>query len=305
MLPDLLFNQLLAELTGKLKFLPDKPEETANNTLRALWFAAAGAPKSAQLAEQGDLPKINPQQESKLRDYLQSRIAGVPLAHLTGRQQFMGIELLAGPEALVPRKETEILGRVAVTVLHELARSKTQLSVIDVCTGAGNLAVAYALKEPVTRIFASDLSADAVFLAKRNVKFHQLEQRVEIREGDLLAPFATAEFYDSMDLLSCNPPYISSAKVDKMHTEISEHEPRLAFDGGPFGIKIVMRLMNEAPLYLNNTGCLVFEVGFGQGPAMLKQLEKNRNYCDVRATKDEQGEIRVLMARRAANISVA
>ena len=302
---DLLFNQLLAELTGKLKFLPDKPEETASNTLRALWFAAAGAPKSAQLAEQGDLPRINPQQESKLRDYLQSRIAGVPLAHLTGRQQFMEIELLAGPEALVPRKETEILGHATVKLLHELASRKKQINVIDVCTGAGNLAVAYAIKQPVTRVFAADLSADAVALAKRNVKFHQLEERVEIREGDLLSPFASEEFYASVDLLSCNPPYISSAKVDKMHTEISEHEPRLAFDGGPFGIKIVQRLINEAPKYLRESGWLVFEVGLGQGPAMVQRLEKNQNFCEVCSTKDEQGEIRVIMARRNANISVA
>ena len=85
----------------------------------------------------------------------------------------------------------------------------------------------------------------AVALAKRNVEHHDLGLRVDIREGDLLSPFDSQEFHGRVDLLSCNPPYISSTKVDSMNVEISSHEPRLAFDGGPFGIKILYRLNSE------------------------------------------------------------
>jgi release factor glutamine methyltransferase len=293
-----MYQTLLTRLQARLRILEDKPEETPVSTLRALWFNAAGIPKSVQAAETGELPALNEKQSRQLNEYVEQRLQGIPLAHITKRQQFMGVELLAGPEALVPRKETEILGNAALDLLKTINARQGASLVIDICTGAGNLAIAYAVHAPQARVYAADLSGDAVSLAKRNAEFAGVAERVEFREGDLLTPFDEAPFLGSVDLLSCNPPYISSAKVNTMHEEIASYEPRMAFDGGPFGIKILQRLIQEAPRFIKPGGWLAFEVGLGQGPAWVQRLNKHKDFTDVRAVSDAAGDIRAILAQR-------
>ena len=101
----------------------------------------------------------------------------------------------------------------------------------------------------------------------------------------------------SVDLLTCNPPYISSGKVDAMDEEIANYEPRLAFDGGPFGIKILQRLIKEAPRFIKPGGWLAFEIGLGQGPAWVQRLEKTNKFNDVCPVKDRAGDIRAVLAQ--------
>src|SRR5262249_25747009 len=160
--------------------------------------------------------------------------------------------------------------------LRSMAQNWSGLTVLDICTGSGNLALAYAHYVSQAHVFASDLCADAVKLALRNRDhFPALASRVEIRQGDLLAPFDSAGFHGQCDLLSCNPPYISSAKVKQMHPEIAAHEPGAAFDGGVYGVSILMKLVKQAPRFLRPGGWLGFEVGSGQGTIIARQLEKN------------------------------
>jgi release factor glutamine methyltransferase len=291
------YSDLLQRITQRLQFLPDKPEETPESTLRALWHAAAGTPKSAEAALIEPLPELNAAAGERLESLLARRLEGTPLAHITQRQSFVGIEMLAGPGALVPRRETELLARAAIDVSREIAQRQAALRVIDVCTGSGNVALAIAHHVPAARVFAADLSEDAVALARLNAEHLKLTGRAEFRAGDLLAPFDTPEFHGSIDVLTCNPPYISSAKVEHMHGEISQHEPHLAFDGGPFGVAILMRLLQDAPRFLTSGGRLAFEVGLGQGPAMAKRLEKIAGFKEVRPLLDHNGSIRALLAR--------
>lgn len=293
-----LWETLLSRLEDTVIFLPDKPEETAETTLKALWFTASGDPKSAEASRNTDILKLDKSQEILLANLVDKRISGVPLAHITGRQQFMGVELLAGPQALVPRKETEILGNAASLLLTQMDSSTTNSTLIDICTGAGNLAVALTVLHPDIKTYAADLSEDAVSLARKNVQFHHLEKKIKVEAGDLMEPFNSEEFYHTVDLLTCNPPYISSAKVETMTEEISGYEPRLAFDGGTFGIKILKRLIKEAPLYLKKNGWLAFEVGLGQGPSMVKQLEKNKNFDSIQTIKDFSDNIRAICVKR-------
>jgi release factor glutamine methyltransferase len=292
-----LFQELLADTAGKLNVLNDKPEETADSTLRALWLVAAGAPMSAEQAAEAALPVLDAAAVARLRALLAERLAGIPLAHLTGRQRFMGMELMASQAALVPRKETELLGHVALAVLRQLAGAQEALRVIDVCTGAGNLALALATHEPKARVYASDLSTEAVELARRNGTLLGLGSRVEFRQGDFLNPFADGHFDRNVDLLVCNPPYISSGKVATLPNEIIGHEPSLAFDGGPFGVKILQRLLSEAPQYLRPGGWLAFEVGLGQGPALMDRMRRNSAYADLAAVVDAAGAVRAVVAR--------
>jgi release factor glutamine methyltransferase len=299
-----LYQELKQKLAAQLQFLPDKPEETLDSTAHALWHAAAGVPVSAVLALQTPLSPLDAGQQKQLRELMQQRLAGIPLSHITGRQHFMGLEMLATPEALVPRHETELLARTAIDLAQQMAAqhidsSQAQVKVIDVCTGSGNVALAIAQHVAHAQVYAADLSEDAVALAKRNAAHLQLTARAQFRAGDLLAPFDTPEFLGQIDVLTCNPPYISSAKVEQMHNEISAHEPHLAFDGGPFGVAILMRLLQEAPRFVRSGGWLAFEVGLGQGPAMLKRMEKNPAFAQVRALHDAAGDVRALAARLA------
>lgn len=295
---NILFHDMGTRLTAGLSLLPDKPEETPDSTLRALWHAAADAPVSVQKAGALALPALDADGVERLRTLISQRVAGIPLAHLTGRQNFMGLELLAGKEALIPRKETELLGRAALDVLRAMAAGRDEVIVVDVCTGSGNLALALASHVPQALVFGADLSSEAVALAQRNARHLGLQERVEFRAGDLLAPFDEPAFHARLSLLVCNPPYISSKKVDSMPGEIIGHEPRLAFDGGPLGIRIVERLTREAPRFLAAGGFLIFEVGLGQGPALLRRLAGNKSYATLKSFADEAGEIRVILAGR-------
>lgn len=274
----------------------DKPEETPEGTLRALWFLAAGNQKTVEYAEPTELPTLSEASLNRLEVLVEKRIAGTPLAHLTGRQHFMRIEMLAGPEALIARKETEILTLAALNELKKLVQERGPVKVIDLCTGSGNVALALAYHEPGCQVFGADISPGAIGLARRNAQHLGLTDRVEFREGDLFSPFDNEEFIGQVDMVTCNPPYIASANVERMPDEISRHEPRMAFDGGTFGVTILFRLIREAPRYLKPNSWLCFEVGLGQGKAMASRLEKSENFREVNTYQDNDGNVRVLLA---------
>ncbi len=286
-------------LSAGLRPLPDKPEETVAATLAALWHAATGMALSAQRAAATPLRDLPPEAHARLRELVGRRLAGEPLAHLTGRQEFMGVEFLAGAGALVPRKETELLGNAALLRLRESVGQRGEGIVLDACTGSDNLALALAWHEPRARVWGADLSPHAVALATRNAEHVGLGARARFLAGDLLRPFEAAGLRGRAALVVCNPPYISTLKVDTMPAEIIGHEPRLAFDGGPLGIRILQRLVNDAPAFLRPGGCLAFEVGLGQGRGLRQRLEKHGGYEDVREGVDAEGHVRALSARIA------
>jgi release factor glutamine methyltransferase len=293
------FVALLEEVKAFWRPSPDKPEETPERTLCALWSTASGRPVSADRASDETLPALDAAAQHRLRELLELRRSGVPLAHLTQRQFFLGLELIAGGEALIPRKETEILGRAALAKLQAMAQERADLTVIDVCTGSGNLALAYAFYRPGARVFGSDITPESIGLAQRNADHLRLAARVQFRQGDLLDPFDDADFHGRVDLLSCNPPYISSSKVTALDPEIGRHEPRAAFDGGAFGVSILMKLLKQAPRFLRSGGWLAFEVGLGQGPGLMRQIERNPAFAAAESHRDPAGEVRAILARAA------
>jgi len=282
-----------------IETLPDKPEDTPVAAARALWCRAGEVRVSPVAALEQLLPALDAAQQARFAALVQQRLGGVPLAHLTERQRFMGLEMLAGPGALIPRHETELLAGAAASLLEEAARHREGVLAVDVCTGSGNVALAMAARVPGARVHAADLSADAVALARRNAEHLGLQQRVTLHEGDLLAPFDTPAFVGQVDVLTCNPPYISSARVPAMAAEIASHEPALAFDGGPLGIRILQRLLREGPRFLRPGGWLAFEVGAGQGGGVVRKLSADAGFSEVRTVCDAAGEIRAVLARRA------
>ncbi len=278
-----LFDELLRDLQEHWVAQPDKPDENPESTIEALWtFAGPDAPNGS---------------EEKVRDLVAQRISGVPLAYLTGHQTFMGLDLLATPEALIPRKETELLAQLALDAVAAVIADRGAARVIDLCCGSGNVALTLAHYHQQCTVFGGDISQECIALAKRNAERLGYSDRAKFVDSDVFAAFDNSDFLAQVDIVTCNPPYISSAKVEKMAHEISGFEPRLAFDGGPFGIKVLKRLIQEAPKFLRANGWLAFEVGYGQGDSMAKMLASNSAYSDIKVSKDSSGETRAIVAR--------
>lgn len=294
--PSALFSGWLKRLSDNWQGTGNGEEISAEEALRALW---QGVSSHASGAAREDLPPLDCEQIERLEDLVRLVETGAPLAHATGRATFMGLELLSGPEALIPQRETELLAACALDILRDLVRQRGKATVFDVCTGAGNLALALAHGESNCRVFATDLSEEAVLLARRNAARLNLNERMEVVSGDLFAPMAQSATVGKADLIVCNPPYISSAKVSEMPKTIARCGPRLAFDGGPFGLNILSRLVQESPSHLKPASFLCFEVGSGQGPCLLKLMGKMPSYAEVRTASDENGTVRVLIARTA------
>jgi release factor glutamine methyltransferase len=294
-----LFQSISNNLTDTLHLLEDKPEETTESTLKALWFSAAGYPVSAEGSLKLPIPDLAENQIEKLHQLIQLRLKGVPLAHITNRQNFMGIELMSDKRALIPRKETELLGRKALELSEKIVRSQGKCNLIDVCCGSGNLGIAIAKYNSDCMVYSTDLSDEAVHLAQDNVNLLNLNNRVKVKQSDLLTAFETEDYYNKIDLIVCNPPYISTTKVQKMDSEISSNEPVLAFDGGMLGIKIIQKLISDAPQFLTNQGWLIFEVGAGQGNFIAQVCERTTLYQKINLIPDKSDIIRVISVQKA------
>ncbi|MCT4588706.1 MAG: HemK family protein methyltransferase [Carboxylicivirga sp.] len=293
-----LFNNLLNELSSELFFLSDKPEETPESTLKALWLMAAGEPLSAIKALETSLPKLTSEQQETLLKLLQQRKNNIPLAHLTKRQSFMGIEMLADKRALIPRKETEILGKKALELSHLLAKKYKTVRVLDICCGAGNLGLALAYHNHNCQVWCSDLTDDAVALCLENIEHLNFEHAVKVQQGDLFSAYDNPSFHQNTHLIVCNPPYITSSKVAKIDQEIADNEPNEAFDGGMLGINVMMRLLNEAARFMTDDGWLAFELGAGQGQIMQQIMKKTGLYENPLELVDESGTVRVLITQK-------
>ncbi|HEX2602849.1 MAG TPA: HemK/PrmC family methyltransferase [Gemmatimonadaceae bacterium] len=290
------FEDVVARLGAVWSPLPDKPEETLELTAKALWFAAAGDPQSVARCADAPLPSLNAEATTRLWGLLSRRSDGTPLAHLTGRQNFAGLELLCGPGALIPRRETELLARTATDILSATVSPGDPAFAIDVCTGSGNVALAMAAGEEHLTVLAADISSDALALAVENARYLGLGSRVTFIPSDLFNAMDVPANHHRAAVITCNPPYIASAKVPAMAEEISRHEPRLAFDGGAFGLTIISRLLADAPRFLRPGGSLCFEVGAGNGRFVAERISRNGAYVGVRQITDEKGIVRVLVA---------
>jgi release factor glutamine methyltransferase len=225
------------------------------------------------------------------------RAAGAPLEYVLGRATFMGIEMLADAGALVPRQETEILGRGSERRIRELG-VEGELRIIDMCCGAGNLACALATIFPNARVWASDLTDGCVNLARRNVEFLGLTDRVSVHQGDLFAGLAGLGLEGTIDALVCNPPYISTGRLDKDRANLLEHEPVEAFDGGPYGLTIHQRVIKEGLGFLRLGGLLMFEFGLGQERQIQLLFRRAKQYDGVVFDNDADGNARAAFTRK-------
>lgn len=208
--------------------------------------------------------------------------------------RFLGIELEIRGAVLHPRKETELLARMARDLLDEF---KVAPVCVDMCCGSGNLALALATHSADARVIACDLTGDAVRTTRHNVSQLGFEERIAVMQGDLFQPLAGLE--GTVHLVVSNPPYISTSRLvsgDRSH--LLNKEPREAFDGGPYGVTLHTRLINEGARYLKSGGWLALEFGLGQDRQVAALLKRSRAFEEPRWHTNEVGENRVVCARR-------
>ena len=220
-----------------------------------------------------------------LRELVKRRGQGEPLQHLLGTVEFAGHTFLCDKRALVPRPETEHL--------VELLQSKItnrKLKILDVGTGSGVIALSLAAKFPEATVIATDISEDALNLARENAERLGLTSRVEFLQGDLLT--YVNHVYD---LLVANLPYVAAGERPTLSREVG-HDPAVALFGGERGDEMIRKLIESAPSYLAPGGLMALEVGLGQA-ADLAALMAEKNYHDIETERDYAGVIRFLFGR--------
>ena len=198
---------------------------------------------------------------AKYKELVKRRTSGEPVAYICGEKEFMGLAFKVTPSVLVPQPDTETLVEAAI----ERLRGKNSPRIADICTGSGAIAIALAHYLPESSIVATDISADAVSIAKENAETLGLSERVQFFEGDLLAPL-TGETFDA---IVSNPPYIPDADIESLPREVRA-EPRLALDGGADGLDFYRRLLGESATLLNDGGFLAVECGDTQAGAIAE-----------------------------------
>ena len=195
------------------------------------------------------------------KELVKRRTSGEPVAYICGEKEFMGLAFKVTPSVLVPQPDTETLVEAAI----ERLRGKNSPRITDICTGSGAIAIALAHYLPESSIVATDISADAVSIARENAETLELSERVQFVEGDLLAPL-TGETFDA---IVSNPPYIPGADIESLPREVRA-EPRLALDGGADGLDFYRRLVGESAALLNDGGFLAVECGDTQAGAIAE-----------------------------------
>jgi release factor glutamine methyltransferase len=208
---------------------------------------------------------------------------------------FMGVDLETSPGVLIPREETATLGRAAINILES---QPADAKVVDMCCGSGNLACALALAQPLATVWASDLTDESVSLTWRNVERLGLELRVHVRRGDLFASLAADHLQEHVDLIVCNPPYISTSRLAGEKSYLLAAEPKEAFDGGPYGLSIHQRVLREALSYLRRDGWIALEFGQGQERQVGAIIARMGQYGNVSMIADPTGLPRVAIAQK-------
>ncbi|RMF83983.1 MAG: peptide chain release factor N(5)-glutamine methyltransferase, partial [Planctomycetota bacterium] len=217
-----------------------------------------------------------------------------PIAYLTGFKEFFSLPLYVDEAVLIPRPETEILVERTIHLARHVDRPVRRI--LDLGTGSGCIAVALAVHLPDAQIAASDISDAAIAVARRNAETHGVADRIDLRTGDLFAPWRDSEPFD---VILSNPPYVAERDASSLPRNVREFEPDTALFGGADGMAIIRRIADEASEHLATDGDLMIEIAYDQASAARSALDA-AGWGSIVSYRDLARHERVLHARRAA-----
>lgn len=274
-------------------------------------LAAAGVPDAAydaqQLLEKAcrmdrssfELRRTEPAQEEEIKEFeelCRLRASRIPLQHLLGEAWFMGLPFEVSPAVLIPRADTECL---AEAVLERVPGKGRGMRLLDLCTGSGCIGISLAVLGQFEQVTLSDISPEALRVARRNGEKNGAAARLRLAQGDLLnacTEDGKVLRQEKFDAVCSNPPYIPSRVIDGLIPEVRDHDPRLALDGGPDGLDFYRRIASGAAEVLRPGGWLFLEIGEEQGAAVTELLAGCFEQTEV--LRDLAGLDRVVSARR-------
>ncbi|MCM8822199.1 MAG: peptide chain release factor N(5)-glutamine methyltransferase [Candidatus Omnitrophica bacterium] len=235
-----------------------------------------------------DRPQIPKKIEEQFLLLISKRANRIPLAYLLKETYFFGYKFQISKGVFVPRPETETIVSCAGRFLKD---KEKRISILDICTGCGAIAIVLAQIFPFARVVATDISEKAVKTAWKNVCLHNLESRISVRHVDIIPPGLQGRF----DLIVANPPYLTSDEISKAQEEVKK-EPNVALDGGKNGIEIVYRILSVVPDVLSEDGFLIMEIS-PQQTNYFYELKDSRMSL-IAVCKDISGSERVVVFRK-------
>lgn len=252
-----------------------------------------------------------PLERDTLRGLVKRALANEPIQYLVGEEHFFGMTFKVDKRVLIPRPSTQT---IVEAVLQHARKNPdagavresdagTGILIADICTGSGCIAAALAKHLPGARVVATDLSADALAVAKENIERHSLTDRVDLLQGhlfDALSAHPVASARGSIRYLCSNPPYIPDDEWAAIEPNVKDHEPTLALRGGPDGMDLVRPLITDAPTHLEPGGLLLIEIAAARAPDALALAKAHPDLTNARILKDSDGLPRVLVAERRA-----
>ena len=237
------------------------------------------------------------EQAATYRSLMERRVKGEPVAYLIGRREFMGLDFAVNRSVLVPRPETELLVERALSFLGE--KVGNDLTVVDVGTGSGAIAVSLARLNTRVEVYAVDCSEDALVLAQHNAVLNSVSGRVRFFLGDLLAPLWALSMEGRVEVIAANLPYIPSGELPDLPVDVRLYEPHIALDGGFDGLDIYRRLLPGAWVLLKSGGLLLMEIGPEQGAILMREILAQGCWHSVEVVLDYAGLERVVVAEKA------
>lgn len=235
---------------------------------------------------------------------LDRRCTGEPVQYIIGTQDFMGLEFKVNKHVLIPRQDTETLVEDAMSIIKENKlrgeefpiKAKKEYEILDLCCGSGAIGISLAALCKETKVCCSDLSEEALGVAKENAEKLAKDKKIEFYQGNLLSPFIKRFRNRKFDMIISNPPYIRSEVIPTLQTEVKDHEPMMALDGGISGLDFYEKIIEHAAGCLKKEGVLMFEIGHDQREDLCRLLESTEKFCNITALKDLAGRDRIIVA---------
>ena len=233
-----------------------------------------------------DNKEIDKQQQWQYFVNIEKLTKGVPLQHITHRQEFMKMDFFVDENVLIPRPDTEIL----VEEVIKIAQKYNSPRILDLCTGSGAIAISLKKFVPNADITAVDISEKALEIAQKNAK--KLETKINFLKSDLFYKLDNKKF----DIIVSNPPYIRKDEIKKLSEEVQK-EPKIALDGGEDGLDFYRIITEQAINYLKTGSFLCFEIGYNQKNDVIKIIEDDQNYKNTYCKKDLYGNDRIIITQ--------